>query len=147
MVQPERGAGEAWGGFGEEGARELQALFAAIHERGTLPQDASAMQAASAVLCTLARRLGARAMHALEQALPPSVAPLVGRCLTGVGEEPELFGRQVFLQRVAEQLPTAPPDVRALVQAVCGALRAQLPAREAGRVARALPADLLDLWR
>ncbi|WP_437284747.1 DUF2267 domain-containing protein [Sorangium sp. So ce406] len=132
------------------GGLALDAKSARILERlerdDTLPVGVEAPDAAGAVLCVLSRRLSGGEAKDLAQALPPPLRRLVLPCVTHRGERPERFGRDKFLQMVAEHLDTTPTQAEAVARAVFSAIQAELPEEEVIAVESQLPSDLKELW-
>ena len=132
-------------GAPREGAAED--FFRAIDESGTLPLGVDAGEAASAVTCVLLARLDLEQGRQVLDALPAQVKAAISECPIHGGGPGEAFGKEVFLQRIAQHLQLAPDAVETVASAVLHALRAQLPPQVAGTVEQQLPAELRALWR
>jgi len=130
----------------EAHTRSTYAAF--IHhvcEVGTL-EPALAECAAIAVLSALERRILPAEAKDLEAQLPRLLVeflpPLEQRPL-----RPRRFGKQAFLQTVADDLARPVEEMEPLVRAVFRAMRDLISEGEANDVASNLPPDLQALWR
>lgn len=106
-----------------------------------------AREAASAVFCTLARRLSLGEDVKLVRALG-GLARLFGPCDIHRGpSHARRMGRDEFLTDVADHLRLPIDQAPRVVTAVFTALRDRIPEDEVAAVASQLPADLADLFR
>jgi uncharacterized protein (DUF2267 family) len=108
--------------------------------------EEEAERAAVSVLCALEQRLfGEEASH-LEAQLPGKLQDLLLRCERHVGKPPRKFGREEFLQMVAEDLELDVQRVEHVVRSVFSAVQDQVSEGEIDDVIHQLPADLRELW-
>lgn len=132
--------------FDERRLLSAYELYADIAESGTLPEHISPQEAVAAVLCTLTRRISRGEAEQLRSELPPDLIAVLEPCMSHRAEEPERFGREELIHRVAQSLDTDDGQAAAVVRHVLGALHANYPTREDDDVASQLPADLKALW-
>jgi uncharacterized protein (DUF2267 family) len=134
---------------GPEELRSAERFLAHIERSGVLPPTMTPAEAASAALCVLSRRVTGGEAEDLREAMPGPLRYLFERCPRDRADPPEVFDRQGFLRRVAEQLAVAPSRARSIALAVFEALQEEVPSvgREIDDVESQLPADLKDLWR
>jgi uncharacterized protein (DUF2267 family) len=112
-------------------------------EAGVAEKEAEC--AAVAVLCTLERRLIDDEANDLEAQLPFKLRELLGRCERHRTGKPERFGRDEFMNRVAEHLDTS-HDVEPLVRATLRTLCNHVTQGEINDVLAELPRDLRELF-
>lgn len=121
-------------------------FFREIRDSGVLPEDMSASDAASAVLCTLAMRLSGGEAVDLVESLPPRLQALLVRCPRHRRENAEPFDRETFLHHVARHLDVGFAASVDISRAVFAALRRVLPDEEIFDIESQLPRDLVELW-
>jgi uncharacterized protein (DUF2267 family) len=113
---------------------------------GSMSEE-EAEQAAVSVLCTLEQRMfGEEAAH-LEAQLPAKLQELLVRCERHVGKPITKFGREKFIQMVADDLGADPTLAEQKIRAVFTAVRDQVSEGEIEDVINQLPSDLRDLWQ
>ena len=113
---------------------------------GELP-PALAEAASISVLCALERRiLPGQARH-LEAQLPRRLVAFLPSGRELPPGERRRYGRDAFLQSVAQDLRLPQEEVEPIVRAVIMALRDRISEGEADDVANNLPEDLRALWR
>lgn len=106
-----------------------------------------ARHAASAVFCTLVRRLSLGEDVKLVRALGP-IARMMEPCDIHRGpSHARRMGRDEFLTDVADHLRIPIDQAPRIVMAVFTAIRDRIPEDEVAAVASQLPADLADLFR
>ncbi|RJS25234.1 DUF2267 domain-containing protein [Corallococcus sp. H22C18031201] len=107
-----------------------------------------ARDAASAVLCTLARRLSDGEDVKLMRALPGGIGQLLGACEIHRGpSHAKRMHRAEFIGDVADHLRIPVDQAFRVLTAVFTAVRDRIPEDEVVAVASQLPADLADLFR
>jgi uncharacterized protein (DUF2267 family) len=124
-----------------------QALLKQIEQSGVVPTGSTSTEVASAVLCTLARRLSGGEARDLLAALPPAIQPLLRACGAHERERAEVFDHEELLRRVQEHFETLPDDTEEIVRVVFRALHSHLPQRQIDDIASQLPRDFADIWR
>ena len=102
--------------------------------------------AAISVLSTLERRILPKEARDLEAQLPRKLVEFLPPP-DKRPPRPHRFGREEFLQSVAEDLRKPPEEVEPIVRAVFRAFREQISEGEAEDVASNLPSDLQALWQ
>ncbi|MDY7230123.1 DUF2267 domain-containing protein [Hyalangium rubrum] len=102
--------------------------------------------AAISVLSALERRILPKEARDLEAQLPRRLVEFLPPPDKRPAR-PHRFGREEFLQTVAEDLRKSPEEVETLVRAVFRAFQEQISEGEADDVASNLPPDLRSLWR
>jgi uncharacterized protein (DUF2267 family) len=113
---------------------------------GSMSEE-EAERAAVSVLCVLEQRLfGEEAAH-LEAQLPAKLQELLVRCERHIGKPTSKFGREGFLQMVADDLGVDPNEAERKSRAVFTAVREQVSEGEVEDVINQLPADLRELWQ
>lgn len=143
MIEPP--AGEPT--FDESRQRAAAKVYDHIEASGTLPDGVTAKEAVVAVLCTLSRRISAGEAEQLRSEMPPDLIAVLEPCTSHRDEQPEVFGLDDFVHRVAQHLDTTDGQAAAVARHVFAALQADYPSREADDVESQLPADLKRLWR
>jgi uncharacterized protein (DUF2267 family) len=109
--------------------------------------EEEAERAAVSVLCVLEQRLfGEEASH-LEAQLPGKLRDLLLRCERHMGKPASKFGRDGFIQMVADDLGVEAVEAERKIRAVFSALREQVSEGEIEDVIGQLPADLRTLWQ
>jgi uncharacterized protein (DUF2267 family) len=123
---------------------EPHPVFEEIERIVSLPRGLTGMGAFTAVMSLLSRRFSRADAHVLTDTLPLDLRPLLAEARANRAVEPESFGREELLARVALHLGVAEPEpvVRAVFRAVQPYVRADVSAH----VARLLPPDLRELW-
>ncbi|MFP2929178.1 DUF2267 domain-containing protein [Pyxidicoccus sp. 3LG] len=107
-----------------------------------------ARDAASAVFCTLARRLSDGEDVKLMRALGSGIGAILGACTIHRGpSHAKRMSRQEFLTDVADHLRIPIDQALRVTAAVFTAIRDRIPDQEVADVASQLPDDLADLWR
>jgi uncharacterized protein (DUF2267 family) len=124
----------------------VAAFFGAIEQSGALPSGVSAKQAGAAVLRTLARRLSAGEVRAVQSSIVPELAALFQRPATHTEEPGETFGRKEFIDYVAQELHAREDEAEPIARRVLLALRAELPPQKIHDIESQLPKDLVNLW-
>ena len=108
--------------------------------------EEDAERAAVSVLCVLEQRLfGGEPAH-LEAQLPGKLQDLLVRCERHTGKPASKFGRDGFIQMVAQDLEVEPLVAERRIRAVFTALRDQVSEGEIDDVIGQLPSDLRELW-
>jgi uncharacterized protein (DUF2267 family) len=108
--------------------------------------EEDAERAAISVLCVLEQRLfGEEAAH-LEAQLPGKLQELLVRCERHMGKPATKFGREGFIQMVAQDLEVEPIEAERKIRAVFSAVRDQVSEGEIDDVIGQLPSDLRELW-
>lgn len=133
--------------FDESRLLSAYRLYADVELSGTLPDGVTPQEAVAAVLCTLTRRISRGEAEQLRSELPPDLIAVLEPCMGHRAEEPEHFGREELVHRVAQSLDTDDGQAAAIVRHVLGALHANYPTREDDDVESQLPEDLKALWR
>jgi uncharacterized protein (DUF2267 family) len=110
-----------------------------------IPRDLAEC-AAVAVLTALERRLPAYEARDLEAQLPRKLVEFLPPPDKRPAR-PHKFGREEFLQTVADDLGKSPEEAERLTRLVFRALRDQISEGEARDVESNLPLDLQALWR
>ena len=111
-------------------------------------QGLEAREAASAVFCSLARRLSDGEDVKLFRALPGGIGAILGACSVHRGpSRAKRIGRDEFITDIADHLNIKPDQAFPVVTAVFTAVRDRIPEDEVAAVASQLPADLGDLFR
>lgn len=114
--------------------------------KGRLPAKVTPEDAVRAVVCTFSQHVsGGDARHVF-QLLPPSLHPLLERCMLHRAEPAEQFDRDQLVVRVADHLGISLDEAETAASAVLKAVSARLPRSDVKAVARQLPPDLRDLW-
>jgi uncharacterized protein (DUF2267 family) len=123
---------------------EPHPVFEEVERHVMLPYGLTGMGAFTAVMSLLSRRFSRTDARYLADSLPLDLRPLLAGSRADRAEEPESFGREELLARVAVHLDVrdAVPVVRAVFRAVQPYLRADVSAR----VTSQLPRDLQELW-
>jgi uncharacterized protein (DUF2267 family) len=127
--------------------QSARVLFHDLEQSGALPEGISAEDAASAVLCTLTRRLSGGEARDFAHAGPPAVRPFLIRCTRHRDEHSETFDRNTFLRYVAEHLGIDTDAADRLSRAVFAAAQKQMPPKEVDDAASQLPDELRELWK
>lgn len=122
-------------------------LFHDVEASGVLPDGIAASEATTVVLCNLLMRVSGGEADEFVVAAPRTLRALLGRCMSHRGEQQETFNRDVFLQRVANQLGIQTHVADRLARAVFAATRARLPSHEVIELETQLPRDLLAMFR
>ncbi|OJH34475.1 hypothetical protein BON30_43465 [Cystobacter ferrugineus] len=108
--------------------------------------EEDAERAAISVLCVLEQRLfGEEAAH-LEAQLPGKLQELLIRCERHMGKPATKFGKDGFIQMVAQDLDVEPLEAERKIRAVFSAVRDQVSEGEIDDVIGQLPSDLRELW-
>ncbi|MCY1077213.1 DUF2267 domain-containing protein [Archangium lansingense] len=109
--------------------------------------EEEAERAAVSILCVLEQRLfGEEAAH-LEAQLPGKLKDLLIRCERHLGKPASKFGKEGFIQMVAEDLGVDSFEAEKKIRAVFTAVRDQVSEGEIDDVIGQLPADLRELWQ
>ncbi|MCP3138149.1 DUF2267 domain-containing protein [Pyxidicoccus xibeiensis] len=104
--------------------------------------------AASAVFCTLARRLSDGEDVKLMRALGGGIGDILGACTIHRGSShAKRMGRDEFLTDVADHLRIPIDQALRVTTTVFTAIRDRIPEDEVADVAAQLPDGLADLWR
>jgi uncharacterized protein (DUF2267 family) len=122
-------------------------FFQEIALTGALPRQVSPHDAASAVLCTISRRVSGDQAQDFVGSLSQNVRLLLAPCVIHRDEQSETFGREGFLARVSDHLRCSPEEAEAIARAVFSALHKHMSTKEVDEVENQLPADLKPLWR
>ncbi len=125
---------------------ESEELLRQIVSAGPLPNDIQPADAAAAVMCVLMQRLSGGEARDVWAEVPPVLRSELGPCALH-DEQPEVFGREVFLSRVGEHLRVDESTAEDISRRVFSAVKAQLSAKEARDVESQIPKELGDLWR
>jgi len=131
---------------GAEADETSRRIFQQIERSGVLPAELSASEAASAVLCLLSLRLGGKEARSMAGNLPLTLRRIVRQGMTRRTERPDIFGREEFIQRLAEELQMTTESAEAVSRAVFSAVQAEFPMAETASIAAQLPRDLKDFW-
>ncbi|RKH54858.1 DUF2267 domain-containing protein [Corallococcus llansteffanensis] len=111
-------------------------------------QGLEARQAASAVFCSLARRISDGEDVKLFRSLKGGIGDILGACSVHRGpSRAKRIGRDEFISDVADHLGIKVDQAFRVVTAVFTAVRDRIPENEVAAVASQLPADLADLFR
>lgn len=130
----------------EAHTRETYALFIKhLCTLGPIARDVAEC-AAVAVLRALERRLPADEARDMEAQLPRKLVEFLPPA-DKRSPRPHKFGREEFIQTVAEDLGKSPEESERLTRLVFRALRDQISEGEARDVESNLPLDLQSLWR
>jgi uncharacterized protein (DUF2267 family) len=124
-----------------------RALLDAIQQSGSLPEGATPESVASAVLCTLARRLSGGEARQLVSALPADLQTMLQPCVVHHTELAETFGRLEFLEAVSSHFRPPPEDPEELTRIVFRLVHNHVGVKQISDVASQLPSDLRSLWR
>ena len=129
--------------------QETEEFFRDIERSGALPEEVSASDAATAVLCTLVWQLSGQAPEVREliASVPPTLQMFIGRCVRQHEERPTTFDQPTFLYDIADHLGIETDAAFRVARAVFAAVRARLPTQEIEKVETLLPYDLGELWR
>lgn len=109
--------------------------------------EEQAEEASVSVLCALEQRIYGTEVADLEAQLPLKLRDLLQRCPRHEGKPPGKFGKEGFLQMIADDLNTDVGNAERCARAVFRTVRAQITEGEAEDVAGQLPEDLAELWR
>jgi uncharacterized protein (DUF2267 family) len=110
--------------------------------------EVDAREAATAVLCTLARRLSDGEDVKLMRALPGGIGQLIGACEIHRGpSHARRMNRAEFLTDIADHLRIPIDQAVRVMTVVFTAVRDRIPEDEVAAVASQLPADLADAFR
>ncbi|RKH25723.1 DUF2267 domain-containing protein [Corallococcus praedator] len=129
---------------------DLQAFLDEIQSDAVMhSQGLDAREAASAVMCTLARRLSEGEDVKLFRALSGGIGEeILGACTVHLGpSRARRIGRDEFMTDVADHLKIKVDQAARVVAAVFTAVRDRIPEEEVAAVASQLPADLGDYFR
>lgn len=115
-------------------------------EVGRMSSD-FAERAAVSVLCALEQRLTADEASDMEAQLPVRLQNLMVRCARHRGRSaPAKFGREDFLQMVADDLGMQPAEVEGVVRSVFATVREWISEGEVDDVIQQLPREFEELW-
>ncbi len=119
-----------------------------IERSCALPEEVSASDAATAVLCALVWKLSGQApeVRELVASVPPMLQVFIGRCVRQHEERPTTFDQPTFLYDIADHLGIDTDAAFRLARAVFAAVRARLETQEIEKVEALLPYDLGELW-
>ncbi len=117
-----------------------------LAELGNMTEE-EAENASVSVLCALEQRIMSDEARDLEAQLPFKLQELLHRCERHEGGVPERFGREEFLEMVANDIDCSPEEAESIARSVFTTVRSQITEGEAEDVASQLPRDLQDLWR
>ncbi|MGV9289292.1 DUF2267 domain-containing protein [Streptomyces sp. NPDC003719] len=120
----------------------LDEFLTRVRDRGEYHGDEEAEQVTKAVLWVIASRVAPEEAAALAAHLP---APLDDALRLERGH-PETFGREEFLNRVAQQTGARPRTAEWDAGAVLSTLVEAVPGDTADGLRKALPADCADLF-
>lgn len=124
------------------------AFFEAVESSGHLPHGVSAPEAAAGVLGAVLLRVEPEVAAAFVDGLPDSLRALLRPFVTERPAEAPQFGRDGFLQLVAEQFGIDAEGALRLSRVVFAALEYELPVeRSVEGIGERLPPDLRRLWR
>jgi uncharacterized protein (DUF2267 family) len=146
MTEQRRSGGQA-GGI-ETGARREQTwvhFLKLLQARGGLAREL-AENAAVSVMCALEQHLAGGEVGNLEAQLPLRLRELLQRCPIHQGAPARRFGRDEFLQMVADELGVETDEAEHLSHVVFETVRDWLSEGEVDDVASQLPDDLRALW-
>jgi uncharacterized protein (DUF2267 family) len=121
-------------------------VLRAVRASGALPPAVSERAAIVSVLSVLAERLSTGAAEALFASLPAGIHPLVDGVFRGPAKHGEGFGREAFLERVANRLGVPFVQAEGITHAVFAAAASALPLHIVHATASELSAELRDLW-
>ena len=129
--------------------QETEKFFRDIERSGALPDEVSASDAATAVLCPLVMQLSGQDQEVREliASVPPTLQMFIGRCVRNREERPTTFDRPTFLYDIADHLGIETDAAFRVARAVFAEVRARLPTQEIEKVEALLPYDLGELWR
>ncbi len=125
--------------------KESEDLLRQIVSAGPLPNGIRPADAAAAVMCVLMQRLSGGEARDVWAEVPSVLRSELGPCALH-DEQPEVFGREVFLSRVGEHLHVDERVAEDISRRVFSAVKAQLSAKEAHDVESRIPEELGDLW-
>ncbi|AKZ54257.1 hypothetical protein SAM23877_1208 [Streptomyces ambofaciens ATCC 23877] len=120
----------------------LDEFLTLVRDRGEYHSEDEAEQVSRAVLWVVASRVGPEEATALASDLP---APLAEALRLERGR-PESFGRDEFLQRVAQQTGARPRTAEWDAGAVLSTLTEAVPGERVDRLLTHLPTDCADLF-
>lgn len=115
-------------------------------EVGRMSSD-FAERAAVSVLCALEQRLTSDEANDMEAQLPTRLQSLLVRCSRHRGAPPEKFGRDEFLQMVADDLGMQLAEVEGVVRSVFRTVREWISEGEVDDIIQQLPRDFEELWQ
>jgi uncharacterized protein (DUF2267 family) len=124
-----------------------RAFLNAIEQSGSLPEGATAERVASAVLCTLAKRLSGGAARQLVSALPAELQTMLQPSVVHPSETAETFDRAEFLKAISSHFQPPPEDPEELARIVFRLVQYHIGRKQIADVASQLPSDLKSLWR
>lgn len=102
--------------------------------------------AAPAVLCALEQRVYGEVAKGMEAQLPFKLKELLQRCEIHEGRPRHKFGKEEFIQMVAEEIDKSPEEAEPIIRAVLTTVRAQITEGEAEKFGNMLPHDLREYW-
>ncbi len=146
MTEQRKSGGQP-GGI-QTGARREQTwvhFLKLLQARGGLTREL-AENAAASVMCILEQHLAGGEIDDLEAQLPHRLRELLQRCPVHHGAPPQRFGREEFLQRVADDLGVELDEAEHLTHVVFETVRDWLSEGEIEDVASQLPSDVRSLW-
>ena len=118
-----------------------------IERSEDLPTTTSSEEAFAAVMCSLRATLGERAAELLDRGLPVGVRKLISGCeMHAAGDSERPASRDEFVAHVAAHLEIDGAEAHALSHAVFHAVHRLMSVGEVQELARALPADMRELW-
>lgn len=128
---------------------ETEKFFRDIERSGALPEEVSASDAATAVLCPLVWQLSGQAPEVREliASVPPTLQMFIGWCVRHREERPTTFDQPTFLYDIADHLGINTDAAFRVARAVFAAMCARLETQEIEKVETLLPYDLGELWR
>jgi uncharacterized protein (DUF2267 family) len=135
---------DLWSERTGEPAVEPHPIFLEIEKSVPLPRGVKGARALAVVACTLTKRLSRGEARHLVDSLPHETRPLLERCVTERGEDPEHFDAQKFLQRVGTELNADNPEQ--VARAVFKAVQRFIHTKVVDHVRSQLPKDLAELW-
>jgi uncharacterized protein (DUF2267 family) len=135
---------DLWSDRVREPAVEPHPIFLEVEKAVALPRGVKGPRALATVMCTLTKRLSRGEARHLVDSLPHETRPLLERCVTDRGEDPEHFDKQKLLERVASELHA--DNAEQVVRAVFKAVQRFIHTKVVDHVRSQLPKDLAELW-
>lgn len=129
------------------GQDEVERFFRDIEESGALPYGIESERAVSTVVGTLLARVTGGQAREFVNSMPPRIRELLRSQVEARTEEPAVFDRDAYLQRVADQLAIDRGEAESLANTVFAAVNDYMPSKEIDDVESQLPPDMKELWR
>ena len=124
-----------------------QAFFSDIEHSEAIPANTNPRDAAQGVLCVLTQRVSGGEARDFYASMPQGMQELLRQCTLHREEPPGLFGKQEFLEKVAEHFDISSDQAEALSRAVFASMWGHLPRKELDDLESQLPPDMKEIWR